>query len=156
MADCISTENTTEEPRWPRVALLPNPASVTLESRLVEPSRIIHVSNQHTLNFQRSKTEHEGKLDAKSANLQKIHAGSCLQLAAAQAAVAAFMCIYSHVFRLSEAVGFQQLPGKAGGQVGARGCTGRSPCPVPGAPLVLAAPRCACGTQPRAGKLVKI
>lgn len=62
MADCISTENTTEEPRWPRVAIVPNPASVTLESRLTEPSRIIQVSNQHTLNFQRGKTEHKGKL----------------------------------------------------------------------------------------------
>lgn len=86
-----------------------------------------------------------------SASLQQIHAGSCLQLAAA-----AFVCIYSCVLQLSEAVGFQGPPGKAGGQVGARGRSGRSPCPVPGAPPVLAAPRCARGTQPRAGKLVKI
>lgn len=87
----------------------------------MEPSRIIHVSNQHTLNFQRSKTEHKGKLDARSAGLQKVHSGSCLQLAAA------FMCIYSHALRLSEAVRSQRLPGKAGGQVGARGCTEEAP-----------------------------
>lgn len=46
----------------------------------MELSRVIHVSNQHTLNVQRSKTEHEGKLDAKSANLQKVHTDSHVQL----------------------------------------------------------------------------
>lgn len=39
----------------------------------MELSRVIHMSNQHTLNVQRSKTEHEGKLGANSANLQKTH-----------------------------------------------------------------------------------
>lgn len=82
----------------------------------MELSRVIHMSNQHTLNAQ--KTEHEGKLDAKSANLQKRHTDLHVQLAGKRAAVAAFVCIYSYDFLLSEAVGFQQLPGKQAGRLG--------------------------------------
>lgn len=64
--------NTTEEPGRSNVAPVPNPPSVIWESRLMELSRVIHMSNQQH-NVKRSKTEHEGKLDAKSASLQKIH-----------------------------------------------------------------------------------
>lgn len=87
----------------------------------MELSRVIHMSNQHTLNVQRSKTEREGKLGANSANLQKIHTDLHVQLAGKQAAVAAFVCIYSYVFWLSEAVGFQQLPGKQAGRLEPKG-----------------------------------
>lgn len=100
-------ENLTEEPRWPHAAPAPNPASVTLGRSFTELSRIIHVSNQHTSNFQRSKTEHEEKLDGKFANMQKIHPGLCLQLAAAQAAEAAFVCICSSLLWLWVFSGFQ-------------------------------------------------
>lgn len=93
----------------------------------MELSRAIHMSNQHTLNFQRSKTEHEGNLDAKSANLQKIHTDLCGQLAGTQAAVAAFVCVYSYVFWLSEAVGFQQLPGKQAGRLVLEGVREEAP-----------------------------
>lgn len=62
----------------PCAAPVPDPASITSESRLMKPSKIIHISNKHNMNLQRSKTKREGKLDTKTANLQKIHAGSSL------------------------------------------------------------------------------
>lgn len=107
--------NITEEPGRSNVKPGSNPPSVTWKSRLMELSRVIHMSNQHTLNAQ--KTEHGGKLDAKSANLEKRHTDLYVQLAGKQAAVAAFVCIYSYDVLLSEAVGFQQLPGKQAGWV---------------------------------------
>lgn len=110
-------ENLTEEPTWLHAAPAPNPASVTLESSFTELSRIIHVSNQHTLNSQRSKTEHEGKLDGKFANMQEIHAGLCLQLAAAQAAEAAFVCFCSSVLQLLGGCGFS-VASREGRQAG--------------------------------------
>lgn len=86
----------------------------------MELSKVMHMSNQQHIMLKGAK-QHEGKLNAKSANLQKIYTDLEVQLAGKQAAVAAFVCIYSYVFWLSEAVGFQQLPGKLAGRLGPKG-----------------------------------
>lgn len=104
----------------------------------MELSRTTHMSNQHTLDFQRSKSEHKGKPDTKSAGLQQQQQHSCAPL------WVFFSCQKLWVFR-----GCQE---RQAGRSAPKGVWEEAPA----APPALVTPRCARGTQPHEGKLVKI